>query len=112
MELAARRYIRKVLLAHVALLLLVLLIVAAAARYLYHTARQQAIDQAKTKQELLAKQTAKGIQNYYESVTNVLELLQPEVSTDAESSTEAPAASEPAPQPTGRAEQRRPFARG
>src|SRR3954449_1402648 len=103
MELAARRYIRKVLLAHVAMLLLVLLIVAAAVRYLYHSARQQGIEQAKTKQELLAKQTAKGIQNYYESVTNVLELLQPEVTTDTESTTDAGAAtSQPAPQASGR----------
>jgi serine phosphatase RsbU (regulator of sigma subunit) len=77
MELAARRYARKVLLAHLGLLLLVLLVTAAAVRYLYLGARSQAREQAKQTQVLLSNQTAAGIQNYYESVTSVLNLLQP-----------------------------------
>ena len=48
-----------------------------AVRVLYSGARGRAIDQAKQNQELLAKQTALGIENYYESVTGVLNLLQP-----------------------------------
>src|SRR5689334_7329055 len=96
MVLAARRYVRRVLLGHLLLLAVVLLIVAGAVRYLYHSSRQQAIDEAKSKQKLLSRQTALGVQNYYESVTNVLELLQPEITTTAEEEpTTAPAESAP-----------------
>ena len=77
MELAARRYARKVMLIHLTLLLLVLAIVAAAVKYMYYSARGQALTQAQQTQELLTRQTALGIENYYESVTNVLNLLQP-----------------------------------
>src|SRR5438067_385418 len=80
MELAARRYAQKVLLIHLALLLLVILVVAGAVKYLYHSARSQARTQAQHTQELLTQQTALGIENYYESITHVLNLLQPEQS--------------------------------
>jgi serine phosphatase RsbU (regulator of sigma subunit) len=77
MDRAARRFARWVLIFHLALLGLVLLIVAVSARTLYASAREQAIDQAKQTQELLAQQTALGLQNYYDSITGVLEPLQP-----------------------------------
>jgi serine phosphatase RsbU (regulator of sigma subunit) len=77
MELAARRYARRVLLIHLALLLVVILVVAAAVKYMYRSAREQARGEAQHTQELLCRQTALGIENYYESVTNVLNLLQP-----------------------------------
>src|SRR5262245_35764147 len=80
MELAARRFARKVLLIHLALLLLVLIVVAAAVTYMYRSARGQALAEAQHTQELLTRQTALGIENYYESVTNVLNLLQPDES--------------------------------
>src|SRR5689334_21956882 len=77
MEYEARQFARKVLFVHLAALLVVLAVVVAAARVLYINARTQAIEQAKHTQELLAKQTALGIKNYYESVSGVLNLLQP-----------------------------------
>ena len=75
MENAARRFARNVLLAHVVLLLLVIVFVILGVRELQSSARAQAIDQARATQELLAKQTALGVQNYYESVRGVFDLL-------------------------------------
>jgi serine phosphatase RsbU (regulator of sigma subunit) len=77
MEYAARQFARRVLLAHASLLLVVLLAVGLAAKYLYHSARQQVITQAQATQNLLAVQTATGIDHYYESIINVLNLLDP-----------------------------------
>src|SRR5262245_60375210 len=81
MEYEARRFARRVILIHLALLVLVLAGVAAAGWVMYRNARALAIDQALKTQELLSRQTALGIQNYYESVTGVLNLLQPEGAT-------------------------------
>jgi hypothetical protein len=75
---AARRYARWVLTAHLVLLAIVLLIVGLAVRTLYRGARTQALQQAMQTQELLARQTALGIQNYYETVSAVLQLIQPD----------------------------------
>ncbi|MBC8105459.1 MAG: cache domain-containing protein, partial [Anaerolineae bacterium] len=77
MELEARRFARKILLVHAILLCIVLMVMVVAVRVLYSGARGRAIDQAKQNQELLAKQTALGIETFYESVTGVLNLLQP-----------------------------------
>lgn len=77
MELAARRYARKVLLIHLAALMVVLAIVALAVRYLYESARGQAIAHAAETQRLLVKQASLGIQNYYETISGVMDLLQP-----------------------------------
>src|SRR2546423_1201753 len=77
MEFEARRFARKILLIHAILLCVVLMITIIAVRFLYSGARGRAIQQAKQNQELLAKQTALGVENYYESVTGVLNLLQP-----------------------------------
>src|SRR5436190_6839877 len=88
MDLAARRFARRVLFAHVVGISLCIVIVACAVRYMYASARVQAIEQAERTQELLARQTALGIQNYYDSVIGVLELLQP-------SDEEAAAATQP-----------------
>src|SRR4051812_46811976 len=77
MEFQARKFARRVLITHLALLVVVLGIVSIAARVIYGGARRQAVLQAEHTQRLLAKQTALGIQNYYESVTSVLNLLQP-----------------------------------
>src|SRR3954465_15188190 len=91
MEFAARRFARRVLLSHLALLLFVFLAVGLAAKYLYAGARTQVITQAEQTQMLLARQTATGIENYYESTTNVRTLLQP-------------SAADPATRAAGRAE--------
>ncbi|HEX3356167.1 MAG TPA: SpoIIE family protein phosphatase [Tepidisphaeraceae bacterium] len=77
MELAARQFARRVLIIHFALLCLVLLAVGLAAKFLYRSARTEVIQQAQITQELLARQTSLGIENYYQSVTGVLDLLQP-----------------------------------
>jgi serine phosphatase RsbU (regulator of sigma subunit) len=77
MERSARRYARFVLAVHIALFVLVLLVIALTLRVLYQAARTQAIEQAEQTQELLARQTGLSIKNYYDSITGVLELLQP-----------------------------------
>src|SRR5438874_2064603 len=77
MDFAARKFARRVLLAHLVLLFVVVCAVAMAARVLYEGAREQVVQQAEKTQTLLARQTATGIENYYESITNVLNLLQP-----------------------------------
>ncbi|HTL29592.1 MAG TPA: SpoIIE family protein phosphatase [Tepidisphaeraceae bacterium] len=82
MEHAARRFARNVLLAHVLLLTVVVVFVVLAVRVLQSSARAQAMDQARQTQELLAKQTALGVQNYYQSVRGVFDLLKPLQSED------------------------------
>ena len=77
MEIAARQFARRVLLAHLALLCVVLLAVGMAAKYLYASARQQVIQEAEQTQKLLAVQTAAGIDSYYESIINPLNILDP-----------------------------------
>lgn len=77
MENAARRFARNVLIAHFLLLAAVIVFVFMGVRFLQSSARAQAIDQARATQELLAKQTALGVQNYYQSVEGVFDLLKP-----------------------------------
>src|SRR5438128_1659447 len=108
MELAARRFARRVLLIHAALLLVVLLVVAAAVRYMYRSARAQALSEAQHTQELLTRQTALGIENYYESVTNVLNLLQPpEADASTQPHRQAGPGARPGPGPADRDLRRR-----
>ena len=77
MDRAARRYARWVLIIHLALFAAVLLVIGLTARVLYRGAYDQAIGQASLTQEMLARQTGLSIKNYYDSITGVLELLQP-----------------------------------
>jgi serine phosphatase RsbU (regulator of sigma subunit) len=77
MDRAARRYARWVLIIHLALFAAVLLVIGLTARVLYRGAYDQAISQASLTQEMLARQTGLSIKNYYDSITGVLELLQP-----------------------------------
>ena len=77
MRLAAHRFVRSVLAIHLALLIVLALIVAGAARSIQRQARAQALEQAQATQELIAQQTARGVENYYHAVTSVLELLNP-----------------------------------
>src|SRR4051812_4219652 len=76
MQHALKIFARKVLLLHLALLLIVIIVVVTAAGEIYRTARTQAIEQAKQRQETLARQTARGIESYYHSIISDLELLQ------------------------------------
>src|SRR5690242_16414918 len=75
MEFAARQFARRVLVIHLALLVCVVGIVFFASREVYDRTRAEATEQAKSKQALLAGQTAKGIENYYRSIFNDLDLL-------------------------------------
>jgi serine phosphatase RsbU (regulator of sigma subunit) len=77
MDKNAARFARYILLLHVVLLAVVLLAVALSVRFLHQSARQQAIEQARGTLELLGRQTAAGVQSYYRSVLNVLDLLRP-----------------------------------
>ena len=72
---AARKFAQRVVLIHLALLLIVIAFLAMGARQLYINARQEQINSAADKQQLLARQTARGIEAYYRSITQNLELI-------------------------------------
>lgn len=73
MEEATRRFARRVLLVHLLLLVVVVLLVIAAAREIYHNTRQEVLQQAVQRQELLASQTAGAIEGYYQAILSDLE---------------------------------------
>ncbi|HYE18272.1 MAG TPA: SpoIIE family protein phosphatase [Tepidisphaeraceae bacterium] len=75
MEEAARKFARRILLIHLALLIAVCAIVFGASREVYSNTREQAIKQAESRQQVLAYQTAKGIEAFYRSIINDLDLL-------------------------------------
>jgi serine phosphatase RsbU (regulator of sigma subunit) len=71
----AKRYARRILLVHALLLVVVLLTVMAAAREIYVSTRDQLVREAEKRQQMLAKQTASGIESHYQSILNDLDLL-------------------------------------
>src|ERR1700733_584955 len=75
METAARRFARWVLLVHLLLLVGVVTLVYFADRAVYHSELNQAKDQAGERQPRLAEQTARGIESYFNSILDNLELL-------------------------------------
>jgi len=75
METAARRYVRWVLSVHLALLVLVVAGVVYSAHEVYEHTRQQAVDQARERHELIAGQTARGIESHYSAILSDLKLL-------------------------------------
>ncbi len=75
MDKAAKTVARRILRIHLLLLLGVVAIVAVSARELYVQAREQTIRQAQAREELLALQTASGIENYYTSILSNLDLM-------------------------------------
>ena len=75
METAARRYVRWVLTVHLALLVLVAAGVFFTAREVYEHTRQQAIEQARARHELIAQQTARAIEGHYSAIVADLKLL-------------------------------------
>lgn len=75
MEFAARQFARKVLLIHLLVLAVIMASVAVAARGVYRRAREEAINQAIRRQELLAAQTGRGIENYYTAIFSNLDLI-------------------------------------
>ena len=74
MEKAARRFTTWVLGLHLLVLALLVVIIIFASTEVYSKARRQALDQVKVRQELLAAQTSRGIEYFYRSVLNDLEL--------------------------------------
>jgi serine phosphatase RsbU (regulator of sigma subunit) len=75
METAARRYVRWVLTVHLALLVLVAAGVVYSAHEVYQHTRRQAVDQARERHELIARQTARGIDGHYSAILSDLKLL-------------------------------------
>jgi serine phosphatase RsbU (regulator of sigma subunit) len=71
----ARRFARRTLGVHLLLLLVVLGFVALAARKIFLAARTEVIAQAQQRQQTLAQGTARGIENYYASILNDMDLL-------------------------------------
>src|SRR5687767_6451159 len=74
METAARRYTTYVLGLHLLMLALLVVLVIFASNEVYAKARRQALDQALVRQEMLAAQSARGIEYFYRSILNDLEL--------------------------------------
>lgn len=75
MEFAVRRFARNILLLHLALLVVVLGVVFFASRAIEQSAREQAVEQARQRQEQLAGQTAKGIEGFYQNIISDMDLL-------------------------------------
>jgi serine phosphatase RsbU (regulator of sigma subunit) len=72
---AAKGFAWKVLSIHVMLLLLAIGSVLVAAREMYLQARDQAMEQSRERQKLLAAQTARGIESHYQSILANLDLI-------------------------------------
>ena len=90
---AARRFARRVLLIHLVIFLVAVLIVVVAAREVYAGAREEAIGQAKQRQELIARQTARGIEEHYKGILANLDLWRrsgDELGTDETEPAEVP----------------------
>lgn len=76
MEELARKYARKILLAHLLLLAIVILIVVVAAREVYNQAKIQAKTQFLEKQSLLAQQTSNAIEAHYQAIVSSLDIVE------------------------------------
>ncbi|HEX8913115.1 MAG TPA: PP2C family protein-serine/threonine phosphatase [Humisphaera sp.] len=75
MEFAVKRFARNVLLLHLMLLVAVLGVVLLAARAIHQGAREQAQQHAERRQRMLATQTARGIEAYYQSILSDLNFV-------------------------------------
>src|SRR3954469_2370875 len=95
MEDAAKQFARRILLVHLALLAGVIALVFFASRAVYKETRQQATEQAKSRQALLVAQTARGIEAFYHPIFNDLDLLR-QADKDEGDETEKPTTN-PAP---------------
>src|SRR5438477_7007815 len=98
MEDAARQFARKILIIHLALLVGVIGIVFFASNEVYKQTKNEATAQAKARQSLLAGQTARGIEAFYQSILNDLDLARQAGQDDgdeADAATTQPAAPGP-----------------
>src|SRR4051812_18929218 len=98
MEEAARRFARWVLAIHIVLLTVVVALVFVALREVYRGARAEAIVEASKRQTLLAEQTARGIEAYYNSIIENLELLRRTEEDETTSGTSATPSTAPTTQ--------------
>jgi serine phosphatase RsbU (regulator of sigma subunit) len=93
MEHRAKIFARWVLVIHLLLLAGVITMVFFASREVYEKARAQALTAAANNQSLLAEQTADGIETFYRSIRNDLDLIHH--ADDEENTTAAAAATQP-----------------
>ncbi|MDB5330017.1 MAG: sodium/solute symporter, and family protein serine/threonine phosphatase domain protein [Phycisphaerales bacterium] len=77
MEQGLKRFVGRILAVHLLLLAVLLAVVWSASRHIYHSARSQALRQAEERQNLLANQTAQGVEGFYQSILGDLNLLKP-----------------------------------
>src|SRR5438874_11540457 len=75
MEEAARRFVGWILGLNLVLLGVVMALVFFAAMEVYQRTRDEAMRQAEARQVLLAGQTSEGIESYYQSIVDDLDLL-------------------------------------
>lgn len=78
MDNSVKHFVRRILGMHLLLLALLLAVVTLAARHVYISARTHAMNQAQAQQTRLAEQTARGVEQFYKSILDDLDLLKPE----------------------------------
>jgi serine phosphatase RsbU (regulator of sigma subunit) len=76
MEETSRQFANRILTFHAFLLVLVLALVAAASAVMYDSTRTDALEQARTRQELLADETSRGVETFYTSLISDLGWIQ------------------------------------
>ena len=87
MQRDVKKFAARILISHLALLALVLAVVFVASRQVYNSAREQTLKQAEDRQELLANQTARGIENFYDAILADLRLFNPQESEEGDPDT-------------------------
>jgi len=75
MKKIARPFLRRILAVHFVLLVVAIVSVLIAARELYLQTRDQTLNQVRQRQELIAAQTARAIEDYYASLRDMLDLV-------------------------------------
>lgn len=95
MQRDVKKFAARILISHLALLALVLAVVFVASRQVYNSAREQTLKQAEERQELLANQTARGIENFYDAILADLRLFSPQEGDEGDPDTRPSATAEP-----------------
>ncbi|HEV7299279.1 MAG TPA: PP2C family protein-serine/threonine phosphatase [Tepidisphaeraceae bacterium] len=91
MDEAAKRYARRILLAHLLAFAVLIAFVVFAAREVYDRTRKELIDRTAARQTVLLNQTARGIESFYDGIATDLNLLrQAEATSLPEMSVQAP----------------------
>jgi serine phosphatase RsbU (regulator of sigma subunit) len=78
MENSVKHFVRRILGIHLLLLALLLAVVTLAARHVYSSAKTQAMNRARAMQGGAADQTAHGVEQFYNSILDDLDLLKPD----------------------------------